>query len=116
MLSTKPFVIRRHDRLDHPSMRIIDRVVRENKLPCSSLEYNKESVCDACRQGKIHQLAFPKSTSVSLAPLDLVHSDVWVLHPHLLEGKIIMLVLLMISQIHLGISHSSQIRGLSSLS
>jgi hypothetical protein len=52
-------------------MRIIDRVARENKFPCSSLEYNKESVCDACQQGKIHWLAFPKSTSVSLAPLDL---------------------------------------------
>jgi hypothetical protein len=77
MLSTKPFVIRWRDRLGHPSMRIIDRVVRGNKLPCSSLEYNKESVCDACQQGNIHQLAFPKSTSVSLAPLDLVHSDVW---------------------------------------
>jgi hypothetical protein len=75
-LVTKPSVIRWHDRIGHPSMRIIDRVVRENKLPCSSLEYNKESVCDVCQQGKIHQLAFPKSTSVSLALVDLVHSDV----------------------------------------
>jgi hypothetical protein len=68
-LATKPSVIRWHDRLGHPSMRVIDRIVRENKLPCSSLEYNKELVCDACQQGKIHQLAFPKYTSVSMVPL-----------------------------------------------
>jgi hypothetical protein len=48
LLATKPSVIRWHDRLGHPSMRVIDRVVRENNLPSSSLEYNKESVCDAC--------------------------------------------------------------------
>jgi hypothetical protein len=58
-------------------MRVIDRIVRENKLPCSSLEYNKESVCDACQQGKVHWLAFPKSMGVSMVPLELVHSDVW---------------------------------------
>jgi hypothetical protein len=69
--------IRWLDRLGHPSMRVIDSVVRENNLPSSSLEYNKESVCNACQQGKIHQLAFPKSTSVSTVPLELVHSSVW---------------------------------------
>jgi hypothetical protein len=58
-LAAKPSVIRWHDRLGHPSMRVIDRIVRENKLSRSSLEYNKESVCDVCQQGKIHQLAFP---------------------------------------------------------
>jgi hypothetical protein len=63
-LTTEPSVIRWHDRLGHPSMSAISRIVRENKLPCSSLEYNKESVCDACLQGKIHQLTFPKSISV----------------------------------------------------
>jgi hypothetical protein len=38
---TKPPVVRWHDRLGHPSMVIISRIVQENKLPCSSLEYNK---------------------------------------------------------------------------
>jgi hypothetical protein len=76
-LATKPSVIRWHDRLDHPSMRVHYRIVRENSLPCTSLEYNKESICDACQQGKTHQLTFPKSTSVSMVPLELVHSDVW---------------------------------------
>jgi hypothetical protein len=76
-LATKPSVIRWHDRLDHPSMRVLYRIVRENSLPCTSLEYNKESVCDACQQGKTHQLTFPKSTSVSMVPLELVHYNVW---------------------------------------
>jgi histone deacetylase 1/2 len=34
-------------------------------------------VCDACQQGKSHQLPYPKSASVSNNPLDLVFSDVW---------------------------------------
>lgn len=37
---------------------------------------NKESVCDACQKGS-HQLPYPRSTSESRAPLDLVFSDVW---------------------------------------
>jgi hypothetical protein len=78
-------------------MRVIDRVVRENNLPCSSLEYSKESVCDACQQGKIHQLAFPKSISVSMVSLELIHSDVWGPAPTYIGRKIIMLALLMIS-------------------
>jgi hypothetical protein len=63
----KPTVARWHDRLDHPSIVIVSKIVQENKLPCSSLEFNKESVCDACQQGKSHQLAFPRSFSVSQA-------------------------------------------------
>jgi hypothetical protein len=55
---TKPSIARWHDRLGHPSMVVISRVVKENNLPCSSLEYDKESVYDACQQGKIHQLPF----------------------------------------------------------
>jgi histone deacetylase 1/2 len=34
-------------------------------------------VCDACLQAKCHQFPFPKSSSVSSNPLDLIHSDVW---------------------------------------
>jgi hypothetical protein len=77
-------------------MVMVNRIVQDNKLPCSSLEFSKESMCDACQQGKSHQLPFPKSFSVSQAPLELVHSDVWGLPQHLLEGKIIMLALLLI--------------------
>jgi hypothetical protein len=58
-------------------MVVISKVVKENNPPCSSLEYNKEAICDACQQSKSHQLSFPKLFSVSQAPLELVHSDVW---------------------------------------
>jgi hypothetical protein len=35
------------------------------------------SVCDACQQGKSHQLLYPSSSSVSKEPLELIFSDVW---------------------------------------
>jgi hypothetical protein len=44
-LATKPSVIRWHDRLGHPSMRVIDRIVRENKLPCSSIIRSQFVMC-----------------------------------------------------------------------
>jgi hypothetical protein len=34
-------------------------------------------VCDACQQGKSHQLLYPNSSSVSREPLELIFSDVW---------------------------------------
>ena len=34
-------------------------------------------MCDACQKGKSHQLPYPKSSSESSAPLELVFSDVW---------------------------------------
>jgi histone deacetylase 1/2 len=34
-------------------------------------------VCNACQQGKSHQLLYPRSTSISSRPLELVFSDVW---------------------------------------
>jgi hypothetical protein len=34
-------------------------------------------MCDACQSAKNHQLPFPKSSSVSKAPLELVFLDVW---------------------------------------
>jgi hypothetical protein len=65
---TKPSVARWHDRLGHLAMAILSRVMQENKLTCSPLEYNKKLVCDVCQQGKSHQLVFPKSVSVSRVP------------------------------------------------
>jgi hypothetical protein len=43
---------------------------------CSGLD-SSEYVCDACLRAKAHQLPYPKSTSQSAAPLDLVFFDVW---------------------------------------
>lgn len=45
-------------------------------LPCAR-EASSDSVCDACQQAKSHQLPYPKSSSVSSFPLQLVFSDVW---------------------------------------
>jgi histone deacetylase 1/2 len=38
-------------------------------------------VCDSCLRAKSHQLPYPKSTSVSNKPLELIFSDVWGLAP-----------------------------------
>lgn len=71
-----PSFERWHGRLGHPSKPIVLRILSQNKLPCLSNSVN-ESVCDACQQAKCHQLPFPRSTSVSNNPLELIHSDVW---------------------------------------
>ena len=65
-----------HSRLGHPSFSIVHQIVSKNNIPCDS-EPNKYSICDACQQGKSHQLPYPISTSVSTVPLQLVFSDVW---------------------------------------
>jgi histone deacetylase 1/2 len=64
-----------HRRLGHPSSVIVHQVLRDNNIQFS--ESNKESVCDACQKAKSHQLSYPKSSSVSTFPLELVFSDVW---------------------------------------
>lgn len=64
-----------HRRLSHPTTPIIHRVISSFNLPCH-VKSNKEYVCDACQQAKSHQLPYPKSSSVSSHPLELVFSDV----------------------------------------
>jgi hypothetical protein len=51
-------------------------VLRNNKLPFVS-DGSSESVCDSCQRAKSHQLPYFTSNKVSVAPLDLIHSDVW---------------------------------------
>jgi histone deacetylase 1/2 len=41
------------------------------------MSVNKAVVCDACQQGKSHQLPFSLSTRVTTAPLEIIYSDVW---------------------------------------
>jgi histone deacetylase 1/2 len=65
-----------HSRLGHPSSFIVKQVISSNNLPCSGESLNK-LVCDACQQGKSHQLPYPVSSSVSKYPLELVFSNVW---------------------------------------
>jgi hypothetical protein len=60
----KPSIDRWHNRLRHPAMPIVQRVIREFDLPCLVKE-EYDSVCNACQQVKSHQLPYPKSTSRS---------------------------------------------------
>jgi histone deacetylase 1/2 len=54
----------------------VRHVLHRHELPVESS--NKEFlVCDACQQGKSHQLPFTVSSRVVTAPLELVFSDVW---------------------------------------
>jgi histone deacetylase 1/2 len=71
----KPTYSKWHSRLGHPSLAIVQKIVSNNKLPCLG-EINELGVCDACQQAKSHQLPYPKSSSVSSHPLELVFSDV----------------------------------------
>ena len=59
-----------------PSPSIVQRVLRENKLPVSS-NNSDTFICNACQQARCHKLPFPLSTSTSSAPLNLIFSDVW---------------------------------------
>jgi histone deacetylase 1/2 len=65
-----------HARLGHPATPVVRHVLRRHELPFASS--NKDlAVCDACQQGKSHQLPFSESTHIVKAPLELVYSDVW---------------------------------------
>ena len=46
-----------HNRLGHPSSSIVQQIINKNKLPVAS-ESNDKHVCDACQQGKSHQLPY----------------------------------------------------------
>jgi histone deacetylase 1/2 len=82
----KPSTARWHHRLGHPSFAVVNRVISQNNLPVIP-DSSQASVCDACQQGKCHQLPFQKSTSVSAGPLDLVYSDVWGPAPNSVGNK-----------------------------
>jgi hypothetical protein len=75
--TAKPSTLEWHGRLGHPYFKIVSRVLQFNKLPFVSNKQSGTHICDACQQAKSHQLPFPKSISVSKAPLELVFSDVW---------------------------------------
>ena len=65
-----------HDRLGHPSFKIVQTVMSLCKLS----KFNKilpNFVCKACCLGKIHMLPFPTSISEYQEPLQLVYSDLW---------------------------------------
>jgi hypothetical protein len=51
-------------------------VFSKNSLPFLS-DDSLDHVCDACQQAKSYQLSYPRSSSVSKAPPELIFSDVW---------------------------------------
>lgn len=59
-----------HSRLGHASAQVVQQVISHHKL--SFLRESNNHVCDACQQGKFHQLPYERSSSVSSSPLDLV--------------------------------------------
>jgi hypothetical protein len=59
-----------HSRLGHASTQVVQQVISHHKL--QFLRESNNRVCDACQQGKIHQLPYALSSSVSSSPLDLV--------------------------------------------
>lgn len=65
-----------HAQLGHPATPIVRSILHRHDLPVAS---NKDvaTVCDACQQGKSHQLPFSESRHVVKTPLELVFSDVW---------------------------------------
>jgi histone deacetylase 1/2 len=65
-----------HSRLGHPASQIVQHVLHHSELPSES--NNKDVIiCDACQQGKSHQLPFSLSTRVFTSPLEFIFSDVW---------------------------------------
>jgi hypothetical protein len=66
-----------HFRLGHPSLDIVNHVIKNTSLPVSSFDFNKNSTCVSCQLGKSKQQPFQASNHVSKQPLELIHSDVW---------------------------------------
>jgi hypothetical protein len=64
-----------HSHLGHPSSSIVRFVLSKNSLPFVS-DVPLDHVCDTCQQTKSHQLPYPKSSSTSKAPIELIFSDI----------------------------------------
>ena len=65
-----------HARLGHPASPVVSHVLHSHEL--HTLYSSKDlAVCDACQQGKSHQLPFVSSSRVVTTPLELVFFDVW---------------------------------------
>jgi hypothetical protein len=68
-----PSTYKWHSRLGHPSLPIMERIISSNRLSVSI----QHSICDSCQMANSHQLPYPKSNSISFAPLELIFFDVW---------------------------------------
>jgi hypothetical protein len=77
LLGTRTSSLVWHFRLGHLSFKVVNRVVRENQLSVNSFNFNKSIVCISCQLGKCKRLPFQSSTHVSVAPLEIIHVDIW---------------------------------------
>ncbi|CAJ2636330.1 unnamed protein product [Trifolium pratense] len=73
-----------HSRLGHVSASRLKYLASTGAL--GKLQVNDISDCCGCKLAKFSALPFNKSVSVSKAPFDLVHSDVWGPSPILTKG------------------------------
>lgn len=71
--SSVPFGIW-HSRLGHVSLSRLRFLISKGVLGST---INEHLDCQSCQLAKQHALSFHKSTSVTSAPFDLVHSDIW---------------------------------------
>lgn len=73
-LFVAPFIF--HLRLGHPGCHVLKKLVDRRSILCSN-NSKITSICLSCQMGKHVKLLFTLSNSISVAPFDLVHSDVW---------------------------------------
>jgi len=64
-----------HRRLGHPSPHILHLLVKNKKVSCTTKCFNFN--CPACPLGKSCRLTLKITGHQTLAPLDLIFSDVW---------------------------------------
>ena len=65
-----------HKRLGHPSLRIVQHLVKKLSLPVVKTK-NVSSLCSSCSINKAHQQPFHTNSLQSHAPLELIYNDVW---------------------------------------
>ena len=64
-----------HERLGHPGAPIFD-LLRTNKgIVCN--KHSSSCICRSCVVGKQIKLPFISSTSTTIMPFDIIHSDLW---------------------------------------
>ncbi|KAJ4746261.1 Gag/pol [Rhynchospora pubera] len=63
-----------HCRLGHPAAALTRRILLNCNLPCNN---NELPMCCDCAVAKCHKLPFNSSVSNTVAPLELLHADVW---------------------------------------
>lgn len=64
-----------HSRLCHPHLRVLNKVILDNRLPCYSRKISKS--CVARHMGKDCKFPLISKTTRSSHVLDLIFADVW---------------------------------------